>query len=327
MRYYGGVDLGASNTRAVVGTTEANEILGTAAHATPQGPSGIDVTEGVLDALRHACQSAGISPNQIEAVGVGSFGPFDLAEGTIVSPANLPASVDRIPIVGPIEQLVDSDRVYLHNDTTAGVIGERFHADRNPDDMVYLTISTGIGAGVAVDGHILAGWDGNAGEVGHYTVDPEGRLTCGCGLDGHWEAYTSGGGIPRYTCLLGDELDLDGRTELPVEDGDFGAAEVFAKHGEDPLADEVIERLVRWNAIGLADVIHSYAPLVVSIGGAVALNNVETVVEPLEDALPKQVFTNVPEVKPTELGEDVVLHGALASAMTGGTGDRSHARW
>ena len=316
MACYAGVDLGATNVRAVVGDDEGT-VVGSDRRETPRGPSGIAVTEAVLDALRAACHDAGIDPGSLAAAGVGSFGPLDLAEGAVIEPANLPDGVDRVPLRGPVENLVDGP-VYLHNDTTAGVVGERFHAARNPDDMVYLTFSTGIGAGICVDGHVLAGWDGNAGEVGHVTVDPAGAMTCGCGHDGHWEAYCSGTGIPRYARHLHD----GGETDLPLQSTSFTAADVFAAAGDDPLADRVLERVVDWNALGVATVVHAYAPIVIAVGGAVALNNPEVVLGGLRERVPDLVMSNVPEIRSTALGNEVVVRGALASAMTGGTGDR-----
>ncbi|SIS12519.1 ROK family protein [Natronorubrum thiooxidans] len=320
MDYYAGVDLGATNVRAAVATDDGTTI-GTDRRSTPRGPTGIDVTEGVLRTVRKACGDAGIAPEQVVAAGIGSIGPFDLAEGTVIDPANLPDSIDRIPLTGPIEKLIDSDKIYLHNDTTAGVIGERFHADRNPDDMVYITISSGIGAGVCCDGAVMDGWDGNAGEVGHYVVDPRGRLTCGCGHDGHWEAYCSGNAIPDYTRLLAED-DPTITTDIPLESPDFTAKDVFEFAGEDELADYVIDQLAHWNAIGVTNVIHSFAPIVVSFGGAVALHNEELVVDAIRERVSEMVMTNVPEIRVTDLGDDVVLEGAIASALTGGTGDR-----
>ena len=324
MVYYAGVDLGATNVRAIVADRDG-EPLATSRNRTPRGPRGIDVTEGVLRTLREACDEAGVEPGRVRAAGIGSIGPFDLAEGAVVDPANLPDTIDRIPLTGPIANVIDGGEVYLHNDTNAGVIGERYHADRNPDDMVYVTFSSGIGAGVCCDGAIVGGWDGNAGEVGHYVVDPRGRLTCGCGRDGHWEAYCSGNGIPDFARLLADD-DPGIGTDLPLEDPDFDAADVFAAAGADALADHVIEQVAHWNAMGMTNVVHSFAPLLVSIGGAVALNNRELVVDPIREHLAESVMTNVPEIQVTELGDDVVLRGALASAMTQGTGDRSRVR-
>jgi len=311
---YAGVDLGATNVRAVVADDDGT-VRGQDRRPTP-GESGIAVTEAVLDVVRAACAEAGVDPDEVRAVGVGSIGPLDLAEGAVENPANIP-NVRRIPLTGPLGNLVDGP-VYLHNDTSAGVIGERFHAERNPDDMVYLTISSGIGAGVCVDGSVLAGWDGNAGEVGHVTVDHEGAMTCGCGIDGHWEAYCSGNNIPRYARHLHTALEVG--TDLPLADLD--AADVFDAAGADPLADAVIERVARWNSLGLAAVVHAYAPIVVYVGGAVALNNTDLVLEPMRERLGDLVMSNIPEVRLTTLGGDVVVRGALASAMTEGTGDR-----
>jgi len=322
MATYAGVDLGATNVRAVVGD-ESGRVLATHRSNTPRAETGIGVTEAVLGTLRTACEEANVAPESITAVGIGSIGPLDLAEGAIENPANLPDSIDRIPLTGPIGELVDSERVFLHNDTIAGVIGERFYSDRNPDDMVYLTISSGIGAGVCVDGNVMSGWDGNAGEVGHTIIDPDGFMTCGCGIDGHWEAYCSGNAIPEYARALADRRDPD--TALPVDDPDFGAADVFAHADEDDFADAVIERVVEWNVVGIANIVHSYAPLVIYVGGAVALKNPERIVDPLRERLDEKVMTNVPDVQLTTLGDDVVVKGALASALTGGTGDRARA--
>lgn len=320
MASYVGVDLGATNVRAVVGD-ETGEIVGIARDATPTGPTGIAVTEAVLDVTRRACADAGVAPEEVVAAGVGSVGPLDLAAGAVEDPANLPDRIDRVPLTGPLSELLDTDRVSLHNDTNAGVIGERFYSDRNPDDMVYLTISTGIGAGVCVDGNVLTGWDGNAGEVGHVVVDHEGAMTCGCGREGHWEAYCSGQNVPRYARHLHETEDVP--TDMPVDDESFGAPDVFDAAGTDPLATLTVERVQRWNTIGVADLVHAYAPLVVFVGGAVALENPETVLEPIRERLPERVMTNVPDVTLTTLGDDVVVKGALAAALTDGTGDRS----
>ena len=320
MAYYVGVDLGATNVRAVVGDETAT-VLGSDERGTPRGPNGIAVTEAVLDVTRNACAEASVDPGEVVAAGIGSIGPLDLAAGVVLGPANLPDTVERIPLVGPLSRLLDTREVHLHNDTNAGVIGERFHAERNPDDMVYLTISSGIGAGVAVDGEVLSGWDGNAGEVGHMTIDPHGFMTCGCGHDGHWEAYCSGNNIPAYARELHEEDPIE--TSLPIEDPDFSAVDVFETADTDTFADHVVDQLAHWNAMGVANVIHAYAPLVVSVGGAVALNNPERVLDPIREKLPEMVFINVPEVRLTELGDEVVVKGALASALTGGTGDRS----
>lgn len=316
MARYAGVDLGATNIRVIVADADG-ETLGSHRQNAPRGPTGLAVTEAILESLREACAAAAIQPTDIAAIGIAAAGRLDLTEG-LVEPTNIP--VEEVPLRGPVSNLLETDEIHLHKDVAAGVIGERYHAERNPDDMVYLTISSGIATGIAVDGSILGGWDGNAGEVGHTTIDPAGRRTCGCGHDGHWEAYCSGTNIPGYARLLWNDADRP-ETGIPIEAEDFDAADVFAHACEDAFADRVIERLAEWNALGVANVVHAYAPLVVSVGGAVALNNEEWVVDPIRERLAGLVMTNVPEIRLTELGDDVVVQGALASALTGGTGD------
>ncbi|WP_277553870.1 ROK family protein [Halobaculum limi] len=317
MAYYVGVDLGATNLRAVVGDDRA-EIIARAETSTPR-QSGIAITEAVLSVVREACSSVDIQPNAAVAAGVASVGPLDLAEGVIDGPANIPG-VGRVPLVGPLQELLNTDRIYLHNDTAAGVIGERFHSERNPDDMAYVTISSGLGAGVCVDGHVLAGWDGNAGEVGHMVVDPDGAMRCGCGRRGHWEAYCSGNNIPEYAQYLAETTDKP--TEMPVDSPDFSAVDVFEAHGSDPLADHVVDRIADWNVIGFTNLANAFAPLVVRVGGAVALNNPEVILDPVRERLEETTFVNVPDVQLTDMGDDVVVKGSLASAITGGTGER-----
>ena len=317
MAYYAGIDLGATNVRAVVADGEARTVA-RGKRETPKGPDGAAVEATLCALLADVCREAGLAPSDLAAAAIASFGPLDLAAGTVEDPANLPA-IDRIRLREPLAELLAGGPVYVHNDANAGVIGERFFTDPNPDDMVYLTLSSGIGAGVSVDGHVLRGWDGNAGEVGHLIVDPAGRRTCGCGRDGHWEAYCSGENIPKYARELHEDEPVD--TDLPLEDQAFSAADVFAAAGGDPLADLLIERLAHWNAIGVTNVVHAYAPLVVAVGGAVATNNPELVVEPIAERVDEMVFTGVPEVRLASLGDDAVVRGAVASAITDGTGE------
>lgn len=323
MTYFAGVDLGATHVRAVVAQVETDDVLGEddpavvgrGHRSTPQGPTADAVTEGVLDCLRNACTDAGVEPTDVGAVGIGSIGPLDRDAGAAVRPPNLSGDVGRVPLVDPIADLVErpTDRVVLHNDTIAAITGERVLVPDTPENAVYLTISSGIGAGVCVDGQVLSGWKGNAGEIGHVTVDSDGRLPCGCGKDGHWEAYCSGENLPEFARLLHDEDPVE--TALPLQDDDFDAVDLFAHAPEDDFAVRVVDRIADLNALGVATVAHAYAPELVSIGGSVALENETLVIDAIRDRIDEHVITNVPEIRPTPLGEDVVVKGALASAV------------
>ena len=200
-------------------------------------------------------------------------------------------------------------------------MGERdFGAGRGVENLVYVTISTGIGGGVYVDGHLLIGKDGNAHEIGHITIDMEGRLQCGCGKRGHWEAYCSGMNIPNYVRLL-----LEGKDQKTVEKSllmklaggyrqKITAKGLYdaAKAG-DPLSKEFVEKIGELDAIGFANIINAYDPELITVGGTVTLKNPDLVMEPIHKHVEKYALNRLPEIRITPLGEDVGLYGALAA--------------
>jgi glucokinase len=320
--YYVGVDLGATNVRAAVGDG-AGRIVGSERDATPRGGDGTAVTDAVVGVVRGACADASVSPSAVVAAGVGAMGRLDPSVGGVSVPANLADDLGPIPLVDPLAELLDTDEVFLHGDTVAGAVGERFFSYPDTEDLAYLTISSGIGAGVVAGGEVLSGWNGNAGEVGHTTIDADGTMTCGCGREGHWEAYCSGDNIPRFARRLHEADPVE--TALPLDSDAFTAEDVFEAAGDDEFADRVVERVAELNVLGVANLVHSYAPRVVSVAGAVALNNPERVVDPIRARLDEAVLVDVPDVVVSDLGETAVLKGALASALTGGTGDRADA--
>jgi glucokinase len=322
MEYYAGVDVGGTNLGAVVGTDDASSleasVVGRAARATPRGPDGDAVSAAVLDVLREACAAAGIAPAAVRAAGIGSIGPLDAERGVVVDPVNLPAAIERIDLKGPVQQLLRTTDVTVRNDATAGVAGERAtHTD--VENLSYVTISTGIGVGACVDGRVLSGADGNAAEFGHTTVDPTGAMQCPCGGPGHWEAYASGRNIPVYARQLHEtgvaDLDPGVETSLPLDSQAFSARDVFAHAPSDEFASAVLDRVGEWNAIGAANLAHAYAPEKLVVGGAVAVNNPDVVLDSMREGVESCTCVPVPDVSLTQFGDDVVLFGALATAM------------
>jgi glucokinase len=313
-----GVDLGATNLRiAIAGAS--GEVIAERRLPTTQGPDGDAITAALLEEVGSLCLEVGLTAEEIVGVGIATFGPLDMQQGAVVTPPNLAYPIEQIDLLAPFSSQYPEAEVYVLNDATAGVIGERFHAPTNPDNMVYLTISSGIGAGVCVDGTVLRGWDANAGEIGHIIVDPTQALPCGCGGAGHWESYASGEAIPRYAHHLAETTDH--QTDMQVDTVD--AAGVFAAASEaDPLAAAVLEGVTRWNRIGIETIIRAYAPFIISIGGSVALQNPEAVVAPVRAAIERAPITTVPDIRLSPLGNEAPLQGAIAAAITGGTGDR-----
>lgn len=317
MDYVGGVDLGATNLRAAVAEI-TGEPVAVERRRTPRGNGGTAVASAVVETLLAAGDAAAVPPGALEAVGVGTLGPLDRAAGAVVRPPNLPG-IERISLREAVTTVVDHDRVFVENDAVAGLVGERAAMADPPDNLVYLTLSTGIGAGVSVDGHVLRGRDGNAAEVGHLVVDPTGGRTCGCGGLGHWEAYCAGVAIPAFARDVAEETGM--ATALALDDPSLAAADVFAAAGDDPLADRVLERVTHYNAVGVAGLVHAYAPDCLAIGGAVALENRSLIIDPLGEDVGRYTMLPAPMIQPATHGREAVLQGALALAIRGGLDD------
>lgn len=312
---YVGVDVGATRLRAVVGD-DAATIRGHARRSTPADGPGDAIISAVIETVTAACDEAGVAPESVTAAGVGTIGPFATAAGAVVDPSNLPG-VDRIELVEPLASLLDAD-IFVHNDAVAGAIGERHAADGDPANLVYLTLSTGVGGGAIVDGTVLTGQQGNAVEVGHVTLSPSARVTCGCGAVGHWEALCGGANLPAYATAIADETDL----ETSLDPRACSPRELLSAAGSDPLATRLVSRMGEWNAIGVAMLVHAYDPAIVHVGGAIAVNHPETVLDPIRSRLPGLCLVDPPPVRLATHGDTAVVRGALASAITGGTGRR-----
>ncbi len=312
-----GVDLGATNVRVALADTDGRIVLKKAERTT--GGTGLDVVKQIVEMGSNAFNSIGLTRKSLKAVGIGSIGPLDLRRGLIVNPPNLRVGV--IPIVEGVEKHFKVP-VRLLNDCVAAVLGEkRFGAGGSLQNIVYVTISTGIGGGAIVDGHLLLGKDGNAHEIGHMVVDKNGLLECGCGKRGHWEAYCSGSGIINYARLLLKEWDVDFNESSLRKYFQNGFSKATSKmlfkaaENGDELALRILEEVGLLNAIGFANITDMYDPELITVGGSVALFNSELILNPVKKHVSKYAMNRLPEIRITPLGEDAVIYGALAAAL------------
>jgi len=310
-----GIDIGATNLRVAI-SDESGNILIKIAENTIRTGVGENVTKQIIRMCENALNKLNIDLKDVAGIGIGSIGPLDLKNGVIVNPANLP--FNQIPLVKPLSRHFRKT-VFLLNDCTTAVVGEKhFGAGKNTGNLVYITLSTGIGGGAYVDNHLLIGKDGNAVEIGHIVIDFEERLICGCGKRGHWEAYCSGTGIPKLVKMLykekridlvlssiWDEIkgDLDKITSKMIYD--------HAKKG-DEIALEITDFIGRLNAIGIANIINVYDPEIITLGGSIALKNPKLVLDPINKYINRYIINRKPKIILTPLGEDVVLYGAFA---------------
>lgn len=305
------VDLGATYLRIAAGTWDGR-ILRKVKLRTPRGGDGRAVVDAIVRVVRGELRGY---LERAEGVAVASVGPLDLRRGRVVRPANLP--FEQLELVGPLEEELGKP-VLLVNDAVAAAWGEKIRgAARGCENVVYVTLSTGIGVGAVVDGRLLTGKDGNAHEAGHIVVDYRSRIRCGCGGVGHWEALASGSGIPRYASYLASTSyrGLLARSRLArlIERGELTPEDLFeAARLGDELARAIVDELGRVNAAGVASVVNAYDPEVVVLGGAIALNNPDLVIPPIDGYMSEYLINRRPRLVLAELGDDAGLIGALS---------------
>ena len=316
MNYVLAVDLGATYVRVAIASCDGR-IVSKAKERV--------VREGREDAI--AKQIIKMYENLIEEIGkvtidkiaIGSIGPLDMRKGIIINPPNLP--FEKIVLKDPLKEYFKAEVLVL-NDAVSAAWGEKhFGLGRNVENLAYITLSTGIGVGVIVNGKLLLGKDGNAHEMGHAVVNYDSFFKCGCGKIGHWEAYASGRSIPRFAKYLAQTKfkNLLNKSMLrsKIVDNTLKAKDVFeAAKKNDPLALKIIDELGKVNASGFANVINAYDPELITVGGAIALNNSkELVIDPILKYLDMYVINRVPRIEITKLGDDIVLYGAVAAAI------------
>lgn len=249
-------------------------------------------------------------------VGIGSIGPMDLKRG-ILNPPNIAAK--NIDLREIMSELVKEKNVYLANDCVAAVIGEYFYGQgAGHENIVYITISTGIGAGVIVDGEPLVGKDGNAHEIGHLVIERSSGIRCGCGGIGHWEGLCSGANIPRYAEEIYYRDPGSFKNSILVKkifEKRLTSKDIYeAYYSRDPLAVKIVDECNEIHSAGVASVINAYDPEKVIFGGTIVLMN-KWIIDEINRRIDKYITNRKPELVVTEFGDDVVLVGAGAIVL------------
>ncbi len=315
--YYIGVDIGGTSLRAArfAGHTHTPEAKAKLPTMAAKG------REVVLERLERVVREvAPADLAQVAGIGVATPGPLDPFTGVVLSAPNLPGW-DNLPLRQMVQDRLGRP-AFIGNDANLAALGEwKFGAGRGHNDVLYLTISTGIGGGVISGGRLLLGARGLAAEAGHILAVPDGPL-CGCGQHGHLEAVASGTAIGKSAqarLRAGDGADSK---IWEIVSGDVNAI-TGAVVGEAALAgDEFATRLIAEAGmfIGrtLASLQHLYNPSVVILGGGVSLLG-DILLEPVRAAVRRYSMSDYYwrdcPILPAALGDDAGLIGAGALAM------------
>lgn len=263
---YAGIDIGGTNIKGVL-ADNSGKILSERSTITPGTKKEIDKEIGSL--IENLATSASISKIDIKAIGIGAAGSIDRNKGIVISSPNISAW-KKYPLAKNIEKLTGA-RVFLENDATVALIGGWWKGNGSRfKNWIMLTLGTGIGGGVIIDNRIYTGQSGSAMEVGHMTIDFEGKL-CKCGRKGCLEQYASASALVGYVQEnLASYKDSALNKRTPGEE--LSAKTIFeeAQNGDD-LSLKAIETTAYYLGIGVSNLVNIFNPEAIIFGGGLSL--------------------------------------------------------
>ncbi len=314
MAYYVGIDLGGTNIKAGVVDSDGNLLnkLSIKTHAERDEKEIIhDMGKLAVDVIK----DLGKEISDIEAIGIGSPGTPDNEEGLLVYSANLP--FNNSPMRKLIRDVVDLP-VYIDNDANCAAMAEAVAgAAKGTGDSVTITLGTGVGAGVIINGRIYSGFNQAGSEFGH-TVLVSGGLQCKCGRRGCFEQYASASALARMTKEAAEKNPDSILKDLIAKEGGSNAKIAFdAMREGDKTAAEMIESYTDYLADGLANVINTFMPEVLVVGGGVCNEGDPLLIPMREKTMSRPYFgpgVKKTEIRLAEMGNDA---GIVGAAMMG----------
>lgn len=311
-KYYVGIDLGGTNISAGVVDDEYNII----AKAKTKTNCPRDVKPIADDMARmavEAVKNAGITMDQVEWIGVGSPGIANFETGVVEYSNNL--GFVNAPIAEMIRETIDKP-VYIENDANAAAYGEFVAgAAKGTRNAVCITLGTGVGGGIIIDGKIYSGSNNAGAELGHTVIEVDGAQ-CSCGRKGCFEAYSSATGLIRMTkeAMEEDKSSIMWTMSKESDDGRVTARLAFdAMRAGDATAKKVVDKYIKYLAAGLTNMINIFQPEVICIGGGVC-NEGDALLIPVKKLIEKEVYTRNSDknsaVVIAKLGNDAGIIGA-----------------
>ncbi len=264
--YYIGVDLGGTNIAAGV-VDEQGKILKQGSTPTMNERHYSEIVRDMAELCKKITEEAGLSMSDIQGIGIGCPGSIDNKTGMVVYANNL--KMDHTPLAKELKKYIDLP-VNVENDANAAAMGEYVVNGGGVDSFVFITLGTGVGGGVVINGKLYRGFNGVGAELGHVTLVHDG-IPCTCGNHGCWEAYASVTALIRQTKEAMEKHPDSLMCEFAEKEGKVSGRTAFeaAKKG-DPAAQEVVDQYVRYVADGLVGVVNTFQPERLVIGGGIS---------------------------------------------------------
>ncbi len=311
MNYYIGIDLGGTNI--AVGVVDENyNIVGRAKRKTVVTDNPIRIIDDMAETAKEAVANSGLKLSDIKGCGVGAPGSVDCVNGILYAAHNI--RINDLNIKKLMEERLNVPTL-VANDANAAALGEMLAgAGKGADNFVIITLGTGVGGGVIMNGKMLVGHNFAGGELGHIMLIYNGE-PCTCGRKGCWETYASATALIRQTkrkmeetpdsvmwSLADNNLDnVDGRTA-------FDAMRKGDKAGK-----EVVEQYVEYVAAGATDIVNIFQPEILTIGGGISKEE-EALVKPITEYVNSHIYSSgtgkLTKINVAQLGNDAGIIGA-----------------
>ena len=309
---YLGIDLGGTNI--AVGLVDENgKILHQDSTPTLATRPAEEIVKDMCDTCKKVVADAGYTLDDVEAIGVGCPGTVDNTSGIIAYSNNLP--MVQFPMREIIQKHIDKP-VNLENDANAAAFGEYIINGNGASNFIFITLGTGIGGGVIIDGKIYRGFNCAGAELGHTTIIMDGEQ-CSCGKKGCWEAYASVTALIRQTKKAIEENPTSLMAELAKKEGKVSGRTSFdaAKQG-DAAAKKVVENYIKYVAEGLNNMLNMFQPEIISVGGGISKEG-DYLLGPVKELVYKDDYNKyMPKTKieVATLFNDAGIIGAAMSA-------------
>lgn len=308
-KYIYGIDIGGTTVKMGL-FDEKGDMLEKWEIVTRKENNGENILPDIVKSIKEKNSEKSIETDDILGIGMGVPGPIT-EDGRVLKCANLGWGI--FSVADEMSKLTGVKKVKVGNDANVAALGEQWRGGgRGFDNIVMVTLGTGVGGGIIMNGKILTGENGAAGEIGHITVNPKETLTCGCGCKGCLEQYSSATGVIR---LAKERLEAsDKPSELrKFADDEIGGKEVFdAYKAGDELAAEAVDEFAAYLGMGLGNVASVVDTQAFVIGGGLSKNG-PIVIELIKKQYEKNVMFALKntEFRLAELGNDAGMYGAV----------------
>lgn len=306
-----GVDLGGTNIVAGV-VDEFYKIVAKAKRKTACPRPAGEILADIAACVNEAVKTAGITMDEVKSIGIGTPGSVNKRMGIVEYANNL--GFDKVPARDILLKYFDKP-IYIENDANCAALGEAVAgAGGNVENFVAITLGTGVGSGIIVNGKIVNGCNDAAGEMGHSVIVVDGE-PCTCGRKGCWEAYSSATALVRQTKAAMEENKASLMWE--VVDGDIskvnGRTAFDAMRKGDTAAKQVVDTYIRYLAAGVTNVVNTFQPDVLCIGGGIGCES-EPLLAPVREYVAKERYSihcgKQTQICSAVLGNDAGVIGA-----------------